>query len=129
MAHQDLIHLDTHVVAWLYAGELERLTALGRQLLEERSVQISPFVVLELEYLFEIEKVSAPARTVLVSLEESVGLEVADVSLQELVTRALGEKWTRDPFDRLIVSHARLTSKQLLTRDTTISKHYSGALW
>jgi len=41
----------------------------------------------------------------------------------------LEQTWTRDPFDRLIVSQARLADVPLLTRDRTIHTHYPRAIW
>ncbi len=42
---------------------------------------------------------------------------------------SLQEKWTRDPFDRLIVSHAKLKSATLITKDPHILKNYIKAVW
>jgi PIN domain nuclease of toxin-antitoxin system len=51
-----VIYLDTHVVAWLYAGELGRLSQFASERIEAEDVLISPMVVLELTYLHEIER-------------------------------------------------------------------------
>jgi PIN domain nuclease of toxin-antitoxin system len=37
--------------------------------------------------------------------------------------RALDVGWTRDPFDRLLVAHARLRRWRLATADATILEH------
>jgi PIN domain nuclease of toxin-antitoxin system len=42
---------------------------------------------------------------------------------------ALGQSWTRDPFDRIIVSQAALRNAPLVTRDQVIRDHYSQAVW
>lgn len=76
-----LIYLDTHVAAWLYAGQVERIPAMARK------------------------------------------------SINEVARRALTMDWTRDPFDRLIVSQASLREAPLVTKDSDISKNYSGAFW
>jgi len=47
------IYLDTHVVVWLYSGELSLLSEKACQLIEENELLISPLVLLELQYLFE----------------------------------------------------------------------------
>ena len=49
-----MIHLDTHVVVWLYAGRTDLLSAAAVEAIEEHSMAISPIVLLELEYLHEI---------------------------------------------------------------------------
>lgn len=37
--------------------------------------------------------------------------------------------WTRDPFDRLIVSNASVDNHILLTKDYHILNHYENAVW
>jgi PIN domain nuclease of toxin-antitoxin system len=44
-----VIYLDTHVVVWLYAGDLELLPQEVRELLEGEELVISPMVELELQ--------------------------------------------------------------------------------
>jgi len=43
-----VIHLDTHVVAWLYAGPTDILPAAARRAIDEHELLVSPMVVLEL---------------------------------------------------------------------------------
>ena len=124
-----LIYLDTHVVTWLRAGRTDLLPELARRLLEENELLISPFVVLELQYLFEIQRASEPAEVVLAALTRDVGLEVCELPFFEVARMALGQSWTRDPFDRIIVSQAALRNAPLLTRDQVIRDHYSQPVW
>ena len=49
-----LIYLDTHVVAWMFAGRTELIPESVRVLLDEHDLMISPAVKLELQYLFEL---------------------------------------------------------------------------
>lgn len=65
----------------------------------------------------------------LAALRQSIGLEVADASLAELATTAIGLSWTRDPFDRLIAAHAIVADAPLITADRTILKHLPLARW
>ena len=47
-----------------------------------------------------------------------------------LVERLTAAGWTQDPFDRLIVAHAKANSEaMLITADTVIRKHYPRAIW
>ena len=43
--------------------------------------------------------------------------------------QALAEKWSRDPFDRLIVAHAKAQKTPLVTRDEKIRENYRLAVW
>jgi PIN domain nuclease of toxin-antitoxin system len=55
-----MIHLDTHAVVWLAAGELERFASSVRLLLEHAECAVSPMVRLELDYLYEIGRLKVP---------------------------------------------------------------------
>ncbi len=103
-----LIYLDTHVVAWMFAGRTDLIPEKARFLLDQHDLLISPAVKLELQYLFEIRRTAEPAKTVLEALGREVGLKVCDLPFAEVVEVALAQSWTRDPFDRLIVSQAAL---------------------
>jgi PIN domain nuclease of toxin-antitoxin system len=122
-------HLDTHVVVWLYAGELERIPREVQAHLEAHNLQISPAVVLELQFLFEIRRVAEPAQSVVTALEGALGLAVSSLSFQRVVANAIEQVWTRDPFDRLIVAQAQAQGVSLVTADKLIRKHYARALW
>ena len=46
-----MIFLDTHVVIWLYAGEVERFPRRVQSRLESEALFISPIVLLEMQGL------------------------------------------------------------------------------
>lgn len=124
-----VVHLDTHVVVWLYAGELERFPRPAAELLESARLLASPAVVLELQYLFEIGRVTDSAQAVVADLQGRLGLAIDDAPFPHVAWTATDLAWTRDPFDRLIVAQAKAQDCQLLTADKTIHKHYRKALW
>ena len=128
-AAPEVTYLDTHVVAWLYGGHLARLSPRARRRLERGQLRVSPAVVLELEYLFEIGRVRERAADVVADLAQRLGLAVCDRPFAEVAARACDVAWTRDAFDRLIVAQASLGSDRLLTRDGRMQEHYSKALW
>jgi PIN domain nuclease of toxin-antitoxin system len=124
-----LIYLDTHVAAWLFAGRTDLLPARVREHLEEHDLLVSPAVVLELQHLFEIRRTSEPARVLMETLAREVGLRVCELPFDRVVEMALDQAWTRDPFDRLIVSQAALRDAPLVTRDGHMHDHYPRCLW
>ena len=124
-----MIYLDTHVVVWLYAGLTEKFPESARQLINEHEVMISPIVRLELQYLYEIQRVLDEAQTIVTDLAHRIGLQVCDKPFDRIVTQALTYTWTRDPFDRLIVAHAALNDDILLSKDRHILEHYPEARW
>jgi PIN domain nuclease of toxin-antitoxin system len=130
MEARGVIYLDTHVVAWLYIGSLERLSSTARAALEEDpEPTVSPMVLLELEYLYEIGRAKAPSAEVLASLQRTLGLRISDTPFETVAARAATENWTRDPFDRIIVAQAALDGAPLLSRDRQIAEHYAHILW
>lgn len=124
-----VIHLDTHVVAWLYAGEVERIPAALRARMNREELVVSPMVILELQYLFEVGKTKQPASTVMEALAREIGLKVSDLPFESVVLNALAADFTRDPFDRLIVSDAALADAPLATKDRALHQHYGRAVW
>ena len=66
------IYLDTHVVVWLYSGELFLFSEKACQLIEENELLISPLVLLELQYLFEIKRITVEPTVIFDSLAEKV---------------------------------------------------------
>jgi len=124
-----LIYLDTHVAAWMFAGRIDLIPERVRALLDEHDLMISPAVKLELQYLFEIGRTAEPAKGVIEGLGREVGLKVCDLPYAEVVEVALDQSWTRDPFDRVIVSQAALRGVSLVTRDRLIRDHFQDAVW
>jgi PIN domain nuclease of toxin-antitoxin system len=124
-----VIYLDTHVLIFLYAGEIERLGAAAREAIDDGDLVTSPAAVLELEFLHEIGRLRPTAEKVIAGLESEIGLRVCELSFHKVVTQALHEKWGRDPFDRLIVANARTLDAALVTKDERIQRHYSRAVW
>ena len=124
-----MIYLDTHTVVFLYLGDVSRLGLAAREAIEKNDLFISPAVALELEYLHEIGRLSPAAMEVIEDLGDRIGLAVCDLSFRTIVRQALSEAWSRDPFDRLIVAHAKAQRAPLVTRDERIRENYRAVIW
>ena len=124
-----MIHLDTHVVVWLYAGDLRRFSPAARRRLDREELRISPMVALEVQYLHEVGRISENANAVLSDLGRKLGLAQAEGDFSGVAAAAMDLGWTRDPFDRLIVAHAALSGAALLSKDRTIRRKYRHAVW
>ncbi len=125
-----MIYIDTHVAAWLYAGVDQLMSMEARVSLQDSDdIRVSPMVRLELQYLFEIGRVTAPAAKVMDELRTALGLTVCDASFVAVAHLAEDLTWTRDPFDRLIVAHATLHDAPLLTKDGTLHQNYTRCVW
>lgn len=123
-----MIHVDTHVVIWLYARDADRLRGCLHRL-EGQSLVISPMVVLECQYLFEIGKIAVGPARILAELGERVGLTVSSHPFAEVARTALSMSWTRDPFDRLIAAQAVAEGVALVTLDGPMRAHCPVAVW
>ena len=124
-----MIYLDTHVVIWLYAGEHGRLARTARRLIETEPLLISPVLLLELALLEETGRIRARAQRIFTELQESVALSICDLPFAEVSITSLQQKWTRDPFDRLIVAQAFARGAKLITKDRFIRRHFKDAVW
>ncbi|MBQ39247.1 MAG: transposase [Gemmatimonadaceae bacterium] len=90
---------------------------------------VSPVVELELQYLFEIDRVTVPAIDIVGELRQSVGLQFSETAFHDIVRAALSNQWTCDPFDRMIAAQAAVEGAPLLTKDANIRRHYPMAYW
>lgn len=122
-----MIYLDTHIVVWLYAGYSTKLSQEARELMNQNELFISPFVRLELQYLYETQRVTVDSTAITADLATRLGLMVCDKELNQIVNQAIAFSWTRDPFDRLIVAHASLDNNILISHDRNIRNHYTHA--
>ncbi len=118
------VHLDTHIIVWLRDGEIHKLSPEMTHLIEKERLFFSEFVRLELQYLFEIQKITQPANEIISYLKEIIGLQPSDAPLSKIIQEALSFRWTRDPFDRLITANASILQAYLLTHDKTVCSHY-----
>ncbi len=124
-----VIYLDTHVVAWLFAKQMDLLPGAVRARVEESDLLISPAVKLELQYLFEIRRITVPGAEVVETLGKELALRLCDLPFTDVIDLALEASWTRDPFDRLIASQATLRGATLITRDRNLRVHCPWAEW
>ena len=124
-----MIYLDTHVVVWLYSGDLSLFPGVACQRLEEHELVISPMVLLELQYLYEIGKIVVEPLIIFDSLAESIGLWKCRASFGRVIAESMRITWTRDPCDRIITATALLHDTILITKDEAIRSHCDLALW
>lgn len=124
-----MIALDTHVVVWLHAGELALLPARVRQRIDAEESVVCPIVSLELEFLYEIDRIALTADTILADLTAEIGLLTCSRPFATTIRESLKMKWTRDPFDRLISAHSIAHDLDLATRDRAMRAHCPKAFW
>jgi len=121
-----IVMIDTHIAVALYKGR-PNVSRRAQRLLDAEVVRYSPIVALELELLHEIGRAQVSADRVQAFLDE-IGIVESKEPMSNVVRHALPLRFTRDPFDRLIVAHAELLRATLVTLDATMQGNYAGAL-
>jgi PIN domain nuclease of toxin-antitoxin system len=125
-----IAYLDTHVVVSLCENKTERLSAPALDTINNNDLLISPTVLIELNFLHQIGRIIRNPLDLAKQLRTQLGVRVCEHSFADLAETALFESWTRDPFDLLIVSHAKANGYALLvTQDEKIRRHYPKAVW
>lgn len=110
-----MILLDTNALIWVVRNH----PRVRRLIKEAVPLQISPLSLFELQLLAESGRVRLDIQKVI----QDDRWTLDDVSAVDWFIKATEESWTRDPFDRLIVAHARLRGWRLATADGEILDH------
>ena len=125
-----IAYFDTNALVWLAEGSLVGLSRQIDRVLEQADLFFSAMVLLEIEYLYEIKRIKRPARDIQGKVEGELGVRLCDRPFSAVASAALDEKWTRDPFDRLIVANAKANGfAWLISSDESIRQHYPRAVW
>lgn len=109
-----MILLDTNALIWLSTGDRR-----ARLLRQHARVFVSPASLLELECLIELDRLRLRADS-LDAFTADPRWVVDDPPSAAWFREAWSLGWTRDPFDRLLVAHARLRGWRLATADTDL---------
>src|SRR5262245_28814707 len=107
-----MILLDTNAVIWATLKHRR-----SRPLSRFATAYVSPATALELQMLIELGRISLAARATVSDILAAGRWAVDDPPAAKWFDEARSIGWTRDPFDRLIVSHARLRRWRLATGD------------
>ena len=113
-----MILLDTNALIWLAQGHrrVASLASTGKRL------YVSPANLLELQFLIEAGRVRLRG-VGLDALAHDSRWVLDEPPSADWFQQAWGLTWTRDPFDRLLVAHARLRNWKLATADAIVLDH------
>ena len=111
-----LILLDTNAVIWLHRGDRR---AAG---LAERTdrLYVSPATILEFQFLIEAGRLRLRAGASLHQVVHDDRWVIDDPASVAWFEKATEVAFIQDPFDRLIVAHARLRHWRLATGDRAL---------
>jgi PIN domain nuclease of toxin-antitoxin system len=125
-----IAYLDTQALVWLSQGSLDDISPNVTRLIQNADLFYSPMVLFELELLYEVKRIKQSARDIQRKVEYELGVRLCDLPFPLIAAAALDEKWTRDPFDRLIVANAKANGfAWLISADEEIRKHYPRTVW
>jgi PIN domain nuclease of toxin-antitoxin system len=125
-----IAYLDTHAAVFLHDGLLEEFSIEAKRQMEANDLFISPAVLLEFDYLFRRKQIAIDAKSLFATIGTSFSVGLCNFPFAKIAHDSLDIGWTMDPFDRLIVAHARANRGSLLiTRDRQIRRNYPAAVW
>lgn len=127
MAEREIVFLDTQVVVWLFEGR-KVFSNRAIKLMNQSDLRISPIVRLELQMLHQINRIDHPF-IILSSLKGDFYFAEEKVDFSQLITQSLNINFTEDPFDRLLVAHAQLLNRKLVTKDSDILENCNNGVW
>ncbi len=113
-----MILLDTNAVIWLLTGHrrAKPLAETGARL------YLSPVTLLELKFLIECGRLEEVGDNALEAVSKDRRWQLDDPASERLFMAALPLDWTRDPFDRLLVAHARCRRWKFATGDRRLQE-------
>lgn len=125
-----IAYLDTNVVVWLADGKLRKLSKDAERVIKQADLLVSPMVLLELEYMFDLRRIKLRSREVQLKIERELGVQICGLSFRNIAATAIDEGWTTDPFDRIIVANAKANGfASLISADEEFARHYTRTVW
>jgi len=114
--------LDTHFLLWILLGSkrLKEFPWLDRY----RPWGVSPVSLLEIQFLSEVGHVDVQTPEFYEVLQRDSRFVVDEVPLLALITKAIPQEWTRDPFDRLLAAHSLARRVPFCTLDRLVRQHH-----
>ena len=115
---------------WLGIGAHRNLSRRALSIARKDQLMLSPMAILELQFLWEIGRLRVSAQDLVRKLQSEMDLRMSDLAFNDVANVAAGESWTRDPFDRIIVAHARLDGvAPLISADDHVRANYIRSIW
>jgi PIN domain nuclease of toxin-antitoxin system len=112
-----VILLDTNAIIWMHTRHRR-----ARALDDGRRLYASPASVLELQLLVESGRLRLQRGATAHQLVQDDRWLIDAPPSADWFDVATEEGWTRDPFDRLIIAHARLRGWKLATGDSDMAQ-------
>lgn len=121
--------LDTHVVLWWLADEIDRLSDQARRTLDDPSVNavVSAASVWEIAIKRGLGKLTAPDDVV--AQLSSSPVELLSITAHHADAVADLADHHRDPFDRLLIAQSKLERIPVVTADENFAEYGVQVVW
>lgn len=121
--------LDTHVVLWWLADEIDRLSDRARRTLDDPTVNavVSAVSVWEIAIKRGLGKLTAPD-DVVGQLSNSP-VELLPITAHHADAVSALDDHHRDPFDRLLIAQSRLERLPIVTADESFADYGVQVIW
>jgi PIN domain nuclease of toxin-antitoxin system len=113
--------LDTHVVLWWLADDVELADEVKDRLDREQDVRVSAATIWEIAIKQALGKITAPAD--LAERVRDTGFRELPVGFTHAMAAGRLPPIHRDPFDRMLVAQARCERLTLVTRDSRCQQY------
>ena len=121
--------LDTHPLVFLIYKPANLSKKAVKIIQNDSNILYIPTIaLLEIKYLFEIEKIKGRISDVIHYIKQKTNIYIIGFNEDEL-QEALLLKSTRDPFDRIILATAMSMEIHIITKDQWMRKTYSKTIW
>ena len=124
--------LDTHTFIWLDSSP-DQLSADAQDILHDPNNDLLLSIVSVWEVQIKAQLARLDLRGDLAGIireqQESNGIELLPITLSHILALSELPPHHRDPFDRLLISQARVEDVILVTKDENITKYPVNVLW
>ena len=123
------IFIDTHVLVWLYTGEIGKFSETAINTMNNHLLAISPMVLFELDYLRRKRILNVSPSHILRGVNAIIPTSIDNADFNLVIEESIAIDWTSDPFDRIIVGQAQLSQSYIVSKDRKVRDHYQRAIW
>lgn len=114
--------LDTHILLW-WLNDDKKLKSTVSKVIQDKKNQIFISVVSGIEISIKNRSGKLPLKTTVKQIFKIAGFEVLDINLSHLLEFDKLSGYHKDPFDRILVSQAKVENLVLITSDEKIWKY------
>jgi len=123
--------LDTHTFLWFLAGNSE-LSKKARTLIEnpknEKYISIVSFWEIAIKNSLGKLTLDVPFAELKAEVIKN-SFQILPITFEDTLQLSILPFYHRDPFDRIIISQAKVNQLTLISRDNNISLYHGNLLW